>query len=155
MKSRIHLEIDNNKLFTLVSADHPSVAALKVNPYTKPYEGICGTIGHETEDTSFEATYDERYERNPDGTWKFGFRVPYNVVMRGQIQCACCGPVCFHCGGTSKPVFGSGAPSQPTSGHMGTEYCESVLDLTALQPLAREATNKLGDKSYAAQLKSA
>ncbi|HEV2194028.1 MAG TPA: hypothetical protein VGR55_00460 [Candidatus Acidoferrum sp.] len=154
MRSRIHLELQNSKqnLFTLVADQSPADAAQKANPYTSAHDGICGTVGHETEDTSFEATFDERFERNSDGSWKFAFRVPHTVVMRGHVQCSCCGPTCFQCGS-------GGFVQKPTStktGHgPGAEYCEAVLDLSVLQPLAREAASRVGDKSYGATLQSA
>lgn len=153
MKSRIHLTLqdDAGHLFKHIGKDVPHVEAQKFNPYTKPYTGICGTIGHETEDTSFEATFDERYERNPDGSWKFAFRVPHVVVMRGQVQCECCGPQCFHCGDNVTAAT-TGTVPMATNDHVGSEYCEAVLDLITLQPLAREASQKLGDKAYAKQL---
>lgn len=154
MRSRIHLELQSSKqnIFALVADQTPADAAQKSNPYTSPHDGICGTVSHETEDTGFEATFDERFERNSDGSWKFAFRVPHTVVMRGHVQCSCCGPTCFHCGSAG---FVQKTKTAKVGHGPGAEYCEAVLDLSVLQPLAREAASKVGDKSYAASVQSA
>lgn len=154
MRSRIHFDLlsGNSNLFKVIGQATPHVAAQKFNPYTAPHASICGTIGHETEDTAFEATFDQRYERMDSAGlgitgWKFPFRVPHTVVMRGHVQCSCCGPTCFHCG------QGVVAKRDPQDGHgPGAEYNEGVLDLSVLQPLAREACAKVGDKAYGQQL---